>query len=247
MKIDMAVFRFFSQLENSMKKIGIGFLFLMSLDGFIWAQEEKSVQVSFLPVFGKNPVSSKNSFFKLESGDSLHLEILKFYISEIQFLNNETVVWQESASFHLVDLEYPESMNISMKGLKNRNYNQIRFRFGIDSSTNCSGAMSGDLDPTKGMYWTWDNGYINAKIEGKCNRCLSRNQEFQWHVGGYRNGVNTSRVITLKVKQGTIIQIQFDLQPVLNGFDLAKNHHIMSAGKEGVAISNLFVQNFKTE
>lgn len=107
--------------------------------------------------------------------------------------------------------------------------------------------MSGDLDPTKGMYWTWDNGYINAKIEGKSNRCPTRNQEFQWHVGGYRKGVNTSREVTLKVKNWTAVPIQFDLKPVLSGFDLAKFHHLMSAGKEGVVLSDLLAQNFKTE
>jgi hypothetical protein len=34
-------------------------------------------------------------------------------------------------------------------------YDQIQFQLGIDSLTNVSGAMGGDLDPTKGMYWTW--------------------------------------------------------------------------------------------
>lgn len=31
--------------------------------------------------------------------------------------------------------------------------------------------MDGDLDPLNGMYWAWNSGYINMKIEGITPKC----------------------------------------------------------------------------
>ena len=59
-------------------------------------------------------------------------------------------------------------------------FSKLKFQLGIDSLTNVSGAMGGDLDPTKGMYWTWQSGYINMKIEGKSNSCKTRKNQFQF-------------------------------------------------------------------
>jgi len=48
----------------------------------------------------------------------------------------------------------------------------------VDSLANVSGAMSNDLDATKGMYWSWQSGFINLKIEGKSASCKTRKINF---------------------------------------------------------------------
>jgi hypothetical protein len=42
----------------------------------------------------------------------------------------------------------------------------IRFLLGVDSARNVSGIQTGALDPARGMFWTWNSGYVMAKIEG---------------------------------------------------------------------------------
>ena len=69
-------------------------------------------------------------------------------------------------------------------------FDAIQFNLGIDSLTNVSGALGGDLDPTKGMYWTWQNGYVNFKLQGTSDLCNNPKNEFEFHLGGYLKPFN---------------------------------------------------------
>ena len=126
----------------------------------------------------------KNYFLPLLN-DSIKIETLKFYISDFELLENKKIIYSDKKRYHLLDFENENSMNILTSKITIGNYNVAKFMLGIDSATNVSGAMGGDLDPTKGMYWTWQSGYINIKLEGKSKVCRTRNHEFQFHIGGY--------------------------------------------------------------
>jgi len=226
-----------------MKIKGLIFLFLLFNTRSIWGQN--TVQLFITPVFGKQAIVLESNSYLLTFNDTLQFNTIRFYISAIELLKDKKSVWKEKNSFHLIDAEKPESEKISLQTANNPDYNQIRFTFGIDSCTNVSGALGGDLDPTKGMYWTWDNGYINARIEGKSKLCKSRNNEFQFHIGGYRKAVNTSRIITLPVLSSGEINVQLDLKEVFTHINLAKFNLIMSAGKEGALFSDWLASGIK--
>lgn len=206
---------------------------------------QKQVRVSIVPTFENKPLEFGHAY-PFGKSDSVWVETFKFYLSALEFLKDDQSIWRETASFHLVDAGDEKTMHLGLNASPELGFNRIRFTLGIDSLTQVSGAMGGDLDPTKGMYWTWDNGYINTKIEGKSTLCATRNREFQLHLGGYRSDVNTSRTVTLPVKPAAEIQLLVDLKTVLSEVDLAKTHHIMSAGKEAVRISSLLTKNLKT-
>ena len=199
------------------------------------------------PVFGKYAITSESNSYKLSGGDSIQFETIKFYISAIELLQDQKIIWKEINSFHLLDLEKPESGNIQLGTGGNSGYNQIKFTIGLDSITNVSGALEGDLDPTKGMYWTWDNGYINARIEGKSKLCKTVNNEFQFHIGGYRKNINTARTVILNVNSTGEIKVVLDIEKVFKNIDLTKFNLVMSAGKEGVLFSEWLASSFKSE
>ena len=92
-------------------------------------------------------------------------------------------------------------------------YDQLAFDIGIDSITNVSGAMGGDLDPTKGMYWTWQSGYINFKLEGTSPDCPARKNEFQFHLGGYAYpNASVQKIALTATGQGNInVQMNLDM------------------------------------
>ena len=50
------------------------------------------------------------------------------------------------------------------------NYNSLSFLLGVDSMHNVSGAQTGALDPANDMFWTWNSGYVMAKMEGASPR-----------------------------------------------------------------------------
>jgi hypothetical protein len=186
-----------------------------------------------------------NDTFYVREKESIVLETLRFYISGIQLLQNDSLVWQEKESYHLYDLE--ESKDISLRVPSFLAYNRIRFYTGIDSLTNVSGAMGGELDPVRGMYWTWQSGYINFKAEGCSSASTHPKKEFQLHLGGYESPNNALRQITLSTRSHSNIEVYFDLQQFLQAAELAKRSHIMSPGPEAVKLSAMAAQCFKTK
>ncbi len=47
------------------------------------------------------------------------------------------------------------------------------------------------LDPTKGMFWTWNSGYLSFKIEGYSPVSTQPAHIIAYHIGGYRSAYNT--------------------------------------------------------
>lgn len=208
----------------------------------LMAQTKQKHNLTFYPVFGNSPLRSNESFYKLSNGDSLQIETLKFYISEIELFHKGKMVWKEKNSFHLIDAYSNESMHLSFQTTSPLQYDQVKFNLGIDSITNTSGAMGGDLDPTRGMYWTWQNGYINFKLEGRNNKCKTKNNEFQFHLGGYQHPFNTLQTLMIEAKEGD--KIIFDIKKLISLIEFEKQNHIMSPSKEAVLLSEKITQIF---
>jgi hypothetical protein len=132
-----------------------------------------------------------------------------------------------------------------MSKSENVTYDKFQFDLGIDSTTNVSGAMGGALDPTNGMYWTWQSGYINFKLEGRSISCDTRNHEFQFHLGGYSIPFSSLQTITFSVKNSRDFILVLDLSQLLNNIDLAKQNHIMSPSLEAIEFSKIVAKSFR--
>lgn len=225
-----------------MNQLVIIFLLLLNQ---LFCQTTKTVVVTFQPNYGNTKLVT-DSFLKLNDNDSLKFESLKFYISNIKLLDNRKLVWQQENSFYLIDITDEKSLKILITIPSSCFYNELQFNLGIDSITNVSGAMGKALDPTKGMYWTWQSGYINFKLEGKSNVCKTRNNEFQFHLGGYQTPHNALQTINLELKSKHSINVKFDLKHLVSFLDLSKTNHIMSPSKEAVELSRKISQLFNT-
>lgn len=180
----------------------------------------------------------------MDKTNSVKFETLKFYISNLQFLQDDKFVWKETNSFHLYDFGDSLHQIIQLKVSKGLKFNQVSFNLGIDSLTNVSGAFGGDLDPTKGMYWTWQSGYINFKLEGTSSMCSNPKKEFQFHLGGYQAPFNTLQSVCLKVNSKQKININLDVLQLMKSIDLSKQDHLMSPNKEAVLLSQSLVKCF---
>lgn len=200
--------------------------------------------IEFIPVYGFQSFTT-DKYYPINQTDSVKIETLKFYISSVEFIKRDVVVFREEKSFHLIDLAKPQSLQIS--DLPNDiDFTHIGFNVGVDSVTNVSGALDGDLDPSLGMYWTWQSGYINVKIEGKSNLCRTRLNEFSLHLGGYRTPNLSVQNIELAVKNTQNMKIYFDLHSFLTSVGLQDQNQIMSPGIAAVRLSEKFAQSFNS-
>jgi hypothetical protein len=224
-------------------KIAVFLLFFMNVYGKTFSQTN-SIQFSIIPTFGATTLHLSDSAFY--ANDTTHLQItaVKCYISNIQFLKNGKIVLEEKNSYHLVDASEKKSLKISINNQQNISYDQLKFNLGIDSATSVAGAMGGNLDPTKGMYWAWQSGYINFKLEGTSARCKTRNNEFQFHLGGYQQPNYCLQTLSFPINNESKINLKLDVQQILQQIDLTKTNHIMSPSAEAVLISNIVANAF---
>ena len=211
-------------------------IFLFSQYG-IYAQTTKKLTIHFSPIFGASPFKLNDTTYSLTNGDSIRFTTLKFYISSLELINNNTTVLKERNSFHLIDKSENSSNSYSLFVPKDLKFSSIRFNIGIDSTTNIAGALGGDLDPLKGMYWTWQNGYINWKIEGTSLRVPTKNHSFQFHLGGYQFPFNSIQQIQLPIQNQQSIDIVFDIKMLMDVLPLATQYRIMSPTAEAVLLS----------
>lgn len=224
-----------------------GWIILLLVSFNLLAQPEtKSISLAFHPVFGNSSIHLNDSIYVSEK-DTFRFEVLKFYVSAIQLLQDHSPVWSETKSFHLIDVADGKSMNLSMQIPQEIQFDQIEFKFGIDSTTNVSGAMGGDLDPTRGMYWTWQSGYINCKLEGKTSSRPAPKHEFQFHLGGYQFPDNTCQLVQLQVKNKEQITILLDLEKLVSNIDFQKDNHIMSPNQQAKILSEKMARLFKIQ
>lgn len=174
------------------------------------------------------------------------IETLRFYITNIELYGSNGTHFQEENSVHLIDLEDPDSWTINYPSAKfNVQLDSISFTIGTDSLTNVSGILDGDLDPIKGMYWAWNSGYINFKVEGK-NR--ETKTAFEYHLGGYLPPFQTARVCTFPIENvGEIIVIKLYLRRFLDQINMNERKEVMIPGPEAVELSEKLSNCFSVE
>lgn len=180
------------------------------------------------------------------NGDSINISQLKFFVSDMSFYRDDTLVYVLKKKHHLFDLSQPSTISLSEKLASPIKYNQVKFNIGIDSLTSVSGAIEGDLDPTNGMYWTWQSGYINFKLEGTSSICPSRHNKFQWHIGGYITPYHTLKEVSLST-QDAVNEVNFEvhIDALFLTFNLSQTYQIMSPNARAVGIADHLPSIFK--
>jgi len=213
----------------------------------ITAQEKKdSLSLRFDFKFGNQPLELQKKY--TTASDTLEIDLMRFYLSDIQIAYEDASTFKEKNSYHLIDIEELNSWVVGLDAYKNKKIKTVTFAIGIDSTASVSGALSGALDPSKGMYWAWQSGYINMKMEGKSNSCTTRNNRFQFHVGGYLQPYCAWRKVELHPKAaGTIVPIAVDLAELFSNVTLSKTNSIMIPGKRAVEMAELSTKMFQVE
>lgn len=197
--------------------------------------------------FGKLPLELNKTYIS-ENKDTLQIDLFKFYLSDIQIYYTDHTVFKQQNSYHLIDIENPDSNRIPLCDYSKKEIKKVAFNIGIDSLTSVSGAMADDLDPTKGMYWAWQSGYINMKLEGQSKSCKTRKNAFQFHIGGYLKPEYAIRKVTIETKNSTSdLEIIIDVAELFSKIALSKINSIMIPGKQAMEIADYSIKMFTTE
>lgn len=229
--------------QNMIKQISqVVLLFLFCFSVYSQSKND-SLAVNFHLEFNKLPLEVNKKFVS-SNNDTLTIETFRCYISNIRVHYKDKSIFTQKDSYHLLDLDNPNSFRIPITYKNDKLISKITFNIGIDSFTNTAGAMAGDLDPVRGMYWAWQSGYINMKIEGKSSSCKTRKNEFQFHIGGYLQPYFAMRKVELNVNSNDTINIAIDLKDFFSNIKLSQINSVMIPGSEAMELANYSTKMF---
>ncbi len=218
---------------------------LCFLPSLLFGQRTDSLRIDFRPLL--NGVALELEEEGGASAGAREVEVLRFYLSELQLLAGEEVVFAEEDHHHLIDAAQTASLQLPLTLPPGLRYDGLRFTLGVDSLTAASGVFGGDLDPPNGMYWTWRSGYINFKLEGTSPDCPARKRRFQFHVGGFQAPFNSERWVTLAIKPASVVSIIIDLDSFFAATDLSQEYQVMSPGELSMKIADRLAGMFRVE
>lgn len=182
------------------------------------------------------------------NGDPFSVHLYKYYISNIRFVKADGGEYAEPESYHLINQAEPTSFSFAIANMPEGKYTAVKLMLGVDSTRNVSGAQTGDLDPLKDMFWTWNSGYIMAKIEGQSSSSPKSDKSVVFHLGGFSGSYNVLHEVTLalpqalEIKNGGASSITFR-SDILKWFeapnmiDFALINNVMNPGKDAYNLS----------
>jgi hypothetical protein len=217
---------------------------VLTLYSFSIEAQVKKINLDFIPVYNNYLPKMNENVLLHNSKKNVAISKLKFYISNVRMLQSKKEIFREEGVCHLLDWE--QKMNLEFQ-TPDVEFDEIDFNVGVDSVINNAGAIEGDLDPSNGMYWTWQSGFINVKLEGEYKNKENIGKSFEFHIGGYRQPFSTLQLVHLKLDSDlnrSQLHVKMDLQKFFNGIDFETVNHIMSPSENAVKISSQFASIF---
>lgn len=121
---------------------------------FVGAEAQGQDTLSFVPQWRGQVLQLDTAYQMAEDSAVVRIQRLRFYVGQVQLLQDDQVVFSLPESYYLIDAAVPNSQQLGWQLPEGVAYNRLRFLVGVDSSMNAAGVQGGALDPMYGMYWT---------------------------------------------------------------------------------------------
>ena len=148
-----------------------------------------------------------NQAYTTPSGENFTPQQLKYYVSNINLTTTDGRQVSLPDQYFLVDVSKAESQTLSLK-LPVGSYSNLEYLVGVDSTRNVSGVQEGALDPANGMFWTWNSGYIMARLEGTSPQSTAPFQKVTYHIGGFRKAESVLKPVVLNLPSAAMVTLQ---------------------------------------
>ncbi|UYZ64810.1 MbnP family protein [Hymenobacter weizhouensis] len=166
-------------------------------------------------VVGSAPLTLNSStFYTTASGQQFKVSTFNYYLSNFKLKKADGTEYAAPESYFLIRESDPATKAFTLKDVPAGDYTSLTFTLGVDSVRNVSGAQTGALDPSNGMFWTWNSGYIYTKLEGSSPQA-GGNQQLVFHIGGFKKPNNTIRTLSPSLN-GAVVQVRNGRTPTVH-------------------------------
>lgn len=164
--------------------------------------KQGAVRFEFTNVVGSSPLVLNDVEYRTPGDDAFRVSLFSYYISNIKLVRSDGSRYSEDESYHLIRQDNAGSKIFTINTVPAGNYKELTLMIGVDSARNVSGIQEGALDPVWGMFWSWNTGYIMAKLEGTSPVAGTGGNVFMYHTGGFEP--KTGAVIPVTLSLGNL-------------------------------------------
>ena len=162
------------------------------------ASAQQTVTIHFTNKVGNKNLHLFTEIYENSFGETFTVNKFKYYISKIVLVDADAKYYAFPNNYYLIDEADSTSKTITLTTSATC-INDLQFIIGVDSIKNVTGVQTGALDPINSMFWTWNSGYVFAKLEGVSKAAKVAGNLFSWHVGGFRYNENALRVVRINI------------------------------------------------
>lgn len=218
---------------------------------------EPTMTTTDLTLNFKGKVGEENlvffKYYPTENGDSLYLNVVHFFISDIRLVNGneetqiEDIAVLDFVNNHAIDSEQGET--ITIEGVDVGTYTGIKFGIGVDSVLNKT--IPADYERSEPLanaseYWEWRETYIFGKFEGRFQANDGTQTGYAYHPGTnelYRE-LSFNKTIDLQIP--TTVDFTIDFGEIFkqgNGYIDIANNNISHTGQDDLWLVTLLMDN----
>ena len=210
----------------------------------VYGQKHKSINLLIRPSF-KGKKITKDIWFITSKNDSIKFSKIQFYLTNFK-IQSETDTLKINDSNFLINVFDETTLKKQLPHFSTNHTKNLNFNIGVEKHMNTTGALAGDLDPVKGMYWSWQSGYINFKIEGISPSCNTRKNKFQFHIGGYKAPYQTTKNISFNISldEENNLYLYLNLESFFDTINLSTTNQVMIPGEKAKQIADLLPKLF---
>lgn len=160
-------------------------------------------------------ISSSDTNYRNAAGNLYTISLLKYYVSNIVLVDENNKEWL-AKNYNLINIDEPTQNTFLLSGIPKAKYTKMKFILGVDSLRNKTGVQDGYLDPSYGMIWDWNTGYIFFKHEGNYKNSLNEIKPLRSHLGKDLGRGNVEVNLPMININGALskLTIDFDLNKV---------------------------------
>jgi len=193
-----------------------------------------NLNIVFDNMIGNDPVVMSQLGFVNAAGNTYSVSLLKYYVSNIELHKKDGSV-VKPGNYELINAADQATCIFSAGMLTHGDYDSMVFYIGIDPTKNHTGVQDGDLDVSKGMFWTWNTGYNFFKHEGQYKNTAGQTKALIFHYGTDEAYTKITLPIQLTINGSKTMHIKFDLNscytsPVNIDFNVDNSHQSDQAG-----------------
>lgn len=200
------------------------------------ADTKSTFSIEFENQVNGSPLVLNTTTYKNAKGEDFKINVFKYYVSNIKLSKVDGTTYLIPESYFLIDASKTESTNITLKDVPTGDYTKIEYTIGVDYARNFAGAQTGALDPTNGMFWTWNSGYIFVKLEGTSPQSTATGNTITFHIGGVIDPNNTIRTFTTEINAANPLRVRTDGKPNMH---FKVNAAALFTGKTDVSFATL--------